>query len=245
MDNNLSKNNNENLEGDVEMKVLKFVNGNQGFVEDLGLKLKPSEILIGLEKDNIPVVVDLNKDNHLLLTGSPGTGMTFTIKNIVNTLVENNDANDLEFYFIQADKEDLSLYKSLESCKECITPHYYETTLELMTKAEETLKELRDTAYDRSIAFGNTLDDSYKGPLVDDMPYILLAIDNSQALFTRDYNDKRISDIQKECREHIYAINKLSRNVKIKVVESNQRIALSYFDDDITSVDMLIRTSRW
>lgn len=82
----------------------------------LVLDLNPCEVYIGNSYSGEPIIIDMIKYPHILITGGTRSGKSKQTDCILTNLVCNSSIEELELYLVQVAKSDLILY---EDCKQC------------------------------------------------------------------------------------------------------------------------------
>jgi hypothetical protein len=88
---------------------------------DLYENLNASQLFMGYTIDLRPVIIDMSKYPHLLITGGTGGGKSKLVEIIMTNLALNCTPEELELYYLQLSKDDNFKYELLEHCKGCVT----------------------------------------------------------------------------------------------------------------------------
>lgn len=158
--------------------------------------------LLGIDTNNQPVMFDLKKSIHTLISGATGMGKTSILNNIIYELAKKNTKEELQIYTIDM-KKVLYIWDSL--------PHIVNKPVKTATEALKTLEKLSDIMEKRiNILAKNKLS---KAP--DDMfPHIMIVID--------ELADLMLSGLKKYIEEQITHIAQLGRAVNISLVIATQ-----------------------
>lgn len=81
------------------------------------IDLKPWEVYLGNTYSKEPIVVDLIKYPHILITGGTRSGKSKMTDCIITNLICNCSIEELELYLIQVAKSDLILYEDVKQCR--------------------------------------------------------------------------------------------------------------------------------
>lgn len=143
-------------------------------------------LVIGVDMQGNPLVVDLADAPHVLIGGATGAGKSVLCKTVINSLMARYGSGDIQFGFIDPKSTELSQFKDSSYCG--LYASDYESSVELVEKAivvmEDrykllnlkgctTLKELRRTERHPYIVI-----------MIDELADILLQ-DKKEYLFTR------------------------------------------------------------
>lgn len=158
--------------------------------------------LLGIDTNNNPVLFDLKRSIHTLISGATGMGKTTIINNIIYELTKKNTKEELQIYTIDM-KKVLYVWDSL--------PNIVNKPVKTATEALKTLEKLGDIMEKRI----NLLSKNKLSKATDDMfPHILIIID--------ELADLMLSGLKKYIEEEITHIAQLGRAVNISLIIATQ-----------------------
>lgn len=155
--------------------------------------LKPWEIYIGNSFNGKPIIVDLIKYPHVMLSGGTRAGKSKLYDALLTSSICASTPEDLELYLIQVAKTDLILYSQVRHCKA------YADTLDKSIIALEAVKielERRTkliTPY-RLKCKADNFKEYNELKFVEKIPVILVAADETSSLFNTQGNSKEVKD---------------------------------------------------
>ena len=163
-------------------------------------KLKAWEIYLGNGYSGDPIVVDMVKWPHVLITGGTRSGKSKMTDCILTSLVTNCSEKELELYLIQVAKSDLVLY---EDCKQT---RAFADTLEKSLTALEHIEQIMNERNNiirpyRKKARADNYQDYNNINATDKMSTIYVVFDEMSSLF----QTKGCTKEQKELKEKIIA----------------------------------------
>lgn len=163
-------------------------------------KLKPWEIYLGNDYSGEPIIVDMVKWPHVLITGGTRSGKSKMTDCILTSLITNCSEKDLELYLIQVAKSDLVLY---EDCKQTRAfADDLEKSLVVLNHLEEVINERGNTIRPyRKKARADNYQDYNKINADDKMSTIYVVFDEMSSLF----QTRGCTKEQKEIKEQIVA----------------------------------------
>lgn len=130
------------------------------------------------EQRQFPAYVDLGKEGHLLVYGSPGTGKTTLLSTLLTSLALTYSPNDLNIYILDFGGRTLSIFSYL--------PHVGGVVMgDDDEKLNKLMKLLKKEIDKRKLLFSNLGVSnlvSYRQASGDDLPAIVLLLDNYSAL---------------------------------------------------------------
>ena len=158
--------------------------------------------LLGIDTNNQPVVFDLKKSIHTLISGATGMGKTTILNNIIYTLSQKNTKKELEIYLIDI-KKTLSIWEGL--------PHIKNEQIEDVYDALDTFEEISEIMEERL----DILAEKKMTKATDDMfPHIMVIID--------ELADLMLTGLKKDTEDEITHIAQLGRAVNISLVIATQ-----------------------
>jgi S-DNA-T family DNA segregation ATPase FtsK/SpoIIIE len=189
----------------VAMVNLRDILGSDAF------KTRKSDLSFSLGKDvsGQPWVANLEPLPHLLVAGSTGSGKSVMINGLIISMLYANSPDDLKFIMVDPKRVELSLYNNIPHL---LTPVITDTT--------KTINALRwcvsemDRRYQVLQNAGKRNISSYRADVADDMPYIIVVIDELADLMAVAAND---------VEGMIVRLAQMARAVGIHLVLATQR----------------------
>lgn len=174
-------------------------------------KTRTSNLAFSLGKDvsGKPWVANLDPLPHLLVAGATGSGKSVMINGLILSLLYANSPDDLKFILVDPKRVELSLYNNIPHL---LTPVITDTTktinaLRWVVSEMDRRYGVLQNAGKRNIA-------SYRKEVNDDMPYIVVVIDELADLMTVAAN---------EVEGAIVRLAQMARAVGIHLVLATQR----------------------
>lgn len=174
-------------------------------------KNRKSDLSFSLGKDvsGQPWVANLDPLPHLLIAGSTGSGKSVQINGLILSLLYSNSPDDLKLILVDPKRVELSLYNEIPHL---LTPVITDTTktinaLRWVVSEMDRRYQVLQNAGKRNIA-------SYRKEVNDDMPYIVVVIDELADLMTV---------AAKEVEGAIVRLAQMARAVGIHLVLATQR----------------------
>lgn len=193
-------------------------------------KLNASQLFLGYTIDLKPIIIDMSKYPHLLITGGSGGGKSKLVEIIMTNLAINNNPDDLELYYLQLSKDDNFKYELLEHCKGCVTSTSMDTKIETYQMALRMLKHIDEEMKRRGKLvkekLGRESEDInihiYNKKFKQKMPVLQVWVDEATTLYKKDSNKdlNKMIDEMKEITERIAAAG---RYVGVYLVNVMQR----------------------
>jgi len=189
----------------VAMVNLRDVLGSDAF------KQRKSDLSFSLGKDvsGKPWVADLEPLPHLLIAGSTGSGKSVMVNGLIISMLYSNSPDDLKFVMIDPKRVELSLYNGIPHL---LTPVITDTT-KTINALRWTVSEM-DRRYQVLQNAGKRNISSYRKDVSDDMPYIVVIIDELADLMSVAAND---------VEGMIVRLAQMARAVGIHLVLATQR----------------------
>jgi len=168
--------------------------------------------VIGLLDDpenqrQVPLTVDLGKEGHLIVYGSPGYGKTTFLQTLIMSLALNYSPSDVNIYILDFGVRTLSIFSGL--------PHVGGTVMvdeeEKLNKLFKFLSKEMDTRKDLFSDKGVSSLTAYRDSCEEKLPAIVIVIDNYSA-FTEMYS---------EYEEYLIQISREGGNLGIHIVMTN------------------------
>lgn len=173
---------------------------------------------VALGKDVLgnPIMLDLKKLPHLLIAGSTGSGKSVCVNSIITSLVYNYDPNYVRFIMVDPKMVELQLYNGLPHLLTpvIIEPHAAPLALKWATYEMERRYRLLSGMNTRDIDRYNTKIRSSTNPPSEELPYIIIIIDELADL---------MMVAPKEIEGYITRIAQKARAVGIHLVLATQR----------------------
>lgn len=167
-------------------------------------KLKPWQIYLGNNYTGEPILMDMVKWPHILVTGGTRSGKSKMTDCILTSLVTNCTEKELELYLCQVAKSDLILY---EDCKQ--TRAFAETlekTLTVLDHIEDKMNERSEAIKPfRKVAKADNYIDYNRIRPIDKMSTVYVVFDEMSSLFNtkgcckeeKDFKEIIVSKIEK------------------------------------------------
>ena len=174
-------------------------------------KQRTSNLAFGLGKDvsGKPWITNLDPLPHLLIAGATGSGKSVMVNGLILSLLYSNSPDDLKLILVDPKRVELSLYNGIPHL---LTPVITDTT--------KTINALRwvvgemDRRYGVLQNAGKRNIASYRKEISDDMPYIVVVIDELADLMSVAAN---------EVEGAIVRLAQMARAVGIHLVLATQR----------------------
>lgn len=158
--------------------------------------------LLGVDTNNKPIMFDLKKSIHTLISGATGMGKTSILNNIIYALTNKNSKKELEIYLIDI-KKTLSIWNGL--------PHIKNEQIEDVYDALDTLEEISDIMEKRLDILASKKISKAKDGMFS---HIVVIID--------ELADLMLSGHKKDTEEEITHIAQLGRAVNISLIIATQ-----------------------
>jgi len=174
-------------------------------------KHRKSDLSFSLGKDvsGRPWVADLEPMPHLLIAGATGSGKSVEINALIISMLYANSPDDLKFILVDPKRVELSLYNDIPHL---LTPVITDTTktinaLRWVVSEMDKRYQILQAAKKKNIA-------GYRKDVSDDMPYIVVVIDELADL---------MAVAAKEVESAIVRLAQMARAVGIHLVLATQR----------------------
>lgn len=174
-------------------------------------KNRKTDLTFSLGKDvsGMPWATNLDPLPHLLIAGATGSGKSVQINGLILSLLYSNSPDDLKLILVDPKRVELSLYNDIPHL---LTPVITDTTktinaLRWVVSEMDRRYQVLQNAGKRNIA-------SYRQDVSDDMPYIVVVIDELADLMTV---------AAKEVEGAIVRLAQMARAVGIHLVLATQR----------------------
>lgn len=174
-------------------------------------KTRKSDLSFSLGKDvsGKPWVADLASMPHMLVAGATGSGKSVMINGLIISMLYSNSPDDLKLILVDPKRVELSLYNNV--------PHLMTPVITDTTKTINALRWVvseMDRRYHVLQNAGKRNISSYRKEVADDMPYIVVVIDELADLMTVAAN---------EVESAIVRLSQMARAVGIHLVLATQR----------------------
>ena len=103
---------------------MKIINNPQNDTQYIPVKTKAYELMLGLDVDGKPILLNVNKFAHLLIAGVTGSGKSREVFVILTNLLYNHSKEEIELYLTQVRKRDLKIFK------QCVQVKWYAERLD-------------------------------------------------------------------------------------------------------------------
>lgn len=161
-------------------------------------KLKPWEIYLGNDYTGKPIIIDLIKWPHILITGGTRSGKSKMTDCILTNLITNSTEKELELYLCQVAKSDLILYEDAKQTRAFADT--LDKTLIVLDHIENKMNERSETIKPfRKKAMADNYMDYNKIRPMDKMSTVYIIFDEMSSLF----NTKGCTKEDKEVKEII------------------------------------------
>ena len=161
-------------------------------------KLKPWEIYLGNDYTGKPIIIDLIKWPHILITGGTRSGKSKMTDCILTNLITNSTEKELELYLCQVAKSDLILYEDAKQTRAFADT--LDKTLVVLNHIEDKMNERSETIKPfRKKAMADNYMDYNKIRPMDKMSTVYIIFDEMSSLF----NTKGCCKEDKEMKEII------------------------------------------
>lgn len=161
-------------------------------------KLKPWEIYLGNDYTGKPIIIDLIKWPHILITGGTRSGKSKMTDCILTNLITNSTEKELELYLCQVAKSDLILYEDAKQTRAFADT--LDKTLVVLDHIEDKMNERSETIkpFRKKAMADNYMDYNQIRPM-DKMSTVYIIFDEMSSLF----NTKGCTKEDKEVKEII------------------------------------------
>ncbi|WP_297711964.1 FtsK/SpoIIIE domain-containing protein [Clostridium sp.] len=163
-------------------------------------KLKPWEIYLGNDYTGKPIIIDLIKYPHILITGGTRSGKSKMTDCILTNLITNCREKDLELYLCQVAKSDLILYEDAKQTRAFADT--LDKTLTVLQHIEKKMNERNELIkpYRKKAKADNYMDYNKINP-IDKLSTVYVVFDEMSSLF----NEKGCTKEDKEIKRTIVA----------------------------------------
>lgn len=161
-------------------------------------RVKPWEIYLGNSYTSSPIIVDMIKWPHILITGGTRSGKSKMTDCILTNLITNSTEKELELYLCQVAKSDLILYEDAKQTRAFADT--LDKTLLVLDHIEDKMNERSETIkpFRKKAMADNYMDYNRIRP-IDKMSTVYVVFDEMSSLF----NTKGCTKEDKEVKEII------------------------------------------
>ena len=178
-------------------------------------------VILGMDVERNPVVIDLTKCPHLLVAGNPETGKTMLLNSIIRSILRTKTAGEVLLAIIDAKGVEYPIYNG--------NPHLMRPVITKTSEAFDFLAELAEEIERRIALFNeagarNIEEYNHRGTKI---PYIVVLVDEFLSLLMEDVKRlerliKRITAVARFCGIHlVFSTNRCSADVITGVIKSN------------------------
>ena len=216
-------------------------------------KLTASQLYLGDDINLNPIILDMAKAPHALITGASGSGKSKVVEVIITTLALSNTPEELELYFLQASKDDQFKYELLKHTKGCVVAssckseeEKFDRILMMLEYLVEQIdyrgdlvkNKLGRRSEDINIhVYNKSLSKSDKN--AKKLPVLQLWVDEAATMY-KETSDKTLNAKVKRIRELTERISATGRFVGVYIINTLQRAS-----KDELSREVKINTSNW
>ena len=158
--------------------------------------------VLGIDNDNQPVVFDLEKSIHTLISGATGMGKTSIINNIIYSITKKNTPKTLQLCLIDV-KKTLCMWKNL--------PHLMCEPVDDEYDAFDTLSCIRDVLEERLVILSKH---KLSKATPDMFPRLVVVVD--------ELADLMLTEMRKYIEDELVHIAQVGRAVNISLVLATQ-----------------------
>lgn len=188
----------------------------------LPVKLKPWEIYIGNDYTEEPIIIDLIKWPHILITGGTRSGKSKMMDCILTNLITNSTEKELELYLCQIAKTDLVLYEDAKQSRAFADT--LDKTLTVLDHIEDKMNERSEKIRPfRKVAKADNYMDYNKIRPMDKMSTVYIAFDEMSSLFNTKGCCKEEKNIKEIIVSKIEKIAQYGAGLGIFLICSLQR----------------------
>ena len=211
-----------------DLTSLTLIKDKYSFVPFKPVKTKNNEVFLGYDRDNKPVIVNMDKFPHILIGGDTGTGKSRVLMALLTNLITNNDVN---LYLMQIRKGDLTIFRNCKQTKE--VAQTLDDTLEVLRNLNNICVE-RDKKIEDYIEEGiYNISDWNKRFKYRQMKYIYAVIEEFSFYNPSGADTKEEKLIKKEILGLIKNIVAAGRSSGVFIITSLQKPTNSSIPTDI------------
>lgn len=192
------------------------------------VKTTIDKLFIGYSLDGSPYFMNLNRNPHLLIGGTTGTGKTFLLSLILTNLIK-SCGDEVEIYLSQIMKGEIGLFKN------CKPVRFIGYTLEEVYLA---LKKVSKIVNERSLEFTKhgikDITQWNKYNPRRKKKRVVFAIEELSFFMPSD-SESEENEIKKKCWSEILTISKAGRSVGVHFLSVTQRSTATNLPPDVKS----------
>lgn len=178
---------------------------------------KDYELLVGYGKNDEPIIIDMNKNPHLMIIGDVGSGKSKALQQILTNIISNK--SNTELFISQTCMPNLIMFEKYTNIKQ-----FSKDFKELNFMLDVVIKELNDRKEqikDMIINLKGENIEDYNKLNENKMNYIYVIIDNYENL--KEFNtDNRIEkELKRNILNQIINILQFGRTCGVQLVLSN------------------------
>lgn len=184
----------------------------------------PYIICIGNDYSGSPIMADLRKHPHLLVTGTTRSGKSKMADCTLTNLIVNCTPEDIQLYLCQVAKNDLILYE------DCVHTRAFADDLEKTASVLKYIKEVimperinKIKPYRKKAILDNVHEYNELKKGIEKLPMILICFDEMASLFQTKGNTKEEKEIKEEINGYIESISQYGASLSIFLYSSVQR----------------------
>jgi len=178
---------------------------------------KNYELLVGYDKEEKPIIINVNKNPHLLIVGDCRMGKSKLLQQIITNIIYNNP--NVEIYLSQVSKNDLKPFIKYNNVGAC--SNGFMALESVLNKLTEELKVREEKIYNMTKNFKGENIEDYNKLNKDKMEYIYLILDDYNDLIEDAYLDnKEIKETKRQIQNKIASILQFGGKCGIQVIIS-------------------------
>lgn len=196
-----------------------------------GKKLTASQLFCGYDIRLKPIVIDMAKDPHLMITGGTGGGKSRLVEIMLANLAAASTPEELNLFVLQLVKDDNFKFELLEHCKGCVTSDSTDNKKDTLRKALAMLRHI-----DKELSLRGSLVKNRLGRKSEDinihiynekfpdekLPVIQLWVDEASSLYDKS-TDKEMNKMLTECQSIVERVATSGRYIGVYLVNILQR----------------------
>ena len=180
------------------------------------IKMLSNEINLGLELNNKPFILDLDKEPHILVLGMTGTGKTMLLYTMLTNIIY-NDFNNVDVYIMQIVNAELSLFDKCKGVKQSCYNLYecYNTLNKIGKELDRRMEMLRKT--------GSRNVNEYNKKASKKLKRVILIIDEFSFFRPEQSDDEDTLYLKNNIESLILRIIKSGRSNNVNLISCLQR----------------------
>lgn len=227
----------------INVKFIFNQNSNKEF--EIVKEKSPYIVYLSNDYSGTPIMADLRKYPHLLVTGTTRSGKSKMADCTLTNLIANCSPDDLQLFLCQVAKSDLCLYEDI------IHTRAFADNLE---KTATVLKYIKDVImperinkikpYRKKAILDNVYEYNELKKNIDKVPTILICFDEMASLFQTKGNNKEEKAIKEEISGYIESIAQYGASLSIFLYSSVQRPTMDMLPPFIKAMSNIIISLR-